>query len=63
LHNGKLNISILNSLGVSVLKFEKLINQSNFTFPIQTSTFENGVYYISINNNGIISNKKFVVNK
>jgi hypothetical protein len=65
IENNKVSLTVIDMLGnvVSVLAHENEFNKGNNTMSLNTANLANGIYYISLDVNGVKETKKLIVTK
>jgi hypothetical protein len=65
IENNKVSVTVIDMLGnvVSVIAHENEFNKGNNTLSLNTANLANGIYYISLEVNGVKETKKLIVTK
>lgn len=65
IENSKVSVTVIDMLGnvVSVIAHENEFNKGNTTLSLNTANLANGIYYISLEVNGVKETKKLIITK
>ena len=65
IENNKVSVTVIDMLGnvVSVIAHENEFNKGNTTLSLNTANLANGIYYISLEVNGVKETKKLIITK